>query len=275
MTYRNILVQIDAPEPIGRYEIAADLAARGGGRLTGLYLKTDLIAELADAESAGDLPPADLVQRIRDHRRRESESAAAAIAALEQVVAAAQVECDCRVINGDSPRDMITEARHADLVVLGPASLADTGGAFAVDVVVGGGAPVLLAPATTAMRRVGSHVLVAWNGSLESSRALRDALPILTDAAVLELRIAQRKHDRTDTASLVRYLERHGCRPSLQTVEDEGQSIPKWLISEALRTECDLIVMGVYGHARLGEFVLSDVSRQMLLSSPLPLLISA
>ena len=62
---------------------------------------------------------------------------------------------------------------------------------------------------------------------------------------------------------------------NIKVVEDGGQSIPKWLISEAVETGCDLIVMGVYGHMRQRDFVLSEVSRHMLQNSPLPLLISS
>jgi nucleotide-binding universal stress UspA family protein len=99
-------------------------------------------------------------------------------------------------------------------------------------------------------------------------------LPILTHDALLEIRTAQYKHDRTDAAALGRYLERHACRSNFKVVEDEGQSIPRWIISEAIEAGCDLIVMGVYGHTRQRDFVLSPISQHMLESSPLPLLIA-
>ena len=54
----------------------------------------------------------------------------------------------------------------------------------------------------------------------------------------------------------------------------EDQSIAEWLQSEAATTGCDLIVMGLYGHTRMREFVLGGVSRGMLLAPSLPLLVS-
>lgn len=275
MTYKTILVQIGAAAPPGRSEYAVELAARCGGGVTGLYLKFDLITELAGEAPVGELPTVDIVQRIRDRFQREDANAAAAAEVLNQLALGSKVDCDCRIVDGDSPRDMITEARHADLVIVGPWDPSRKGGAFAVDVARGAGVPVLIVPAKVDRPRVGARVLIAWNGSRESSSALRSALPILTRDALLEIRAAQYKHDQTDAAELRRYLERHGCRLNFEAVEDDGRSIPKWLIGEAVKAGCDLIVMGVYGHMRQRDFVLSDVSRAMLQDSPLPLLISS
>ena len=274
MAYKDILVQVDEATRPGQCEIAVELAARSGGRVTGLYLKTYLTAELAGAAAAGAPPPVDLGQRIRERLQRENENAAAAEAVLNRIALASKVDFSWRIVDGDTPRDMIIEARHTDLVVVGPWSAARDGHAFAVDIVVGAGVPVLVVPSEVDRPQVGARVLVAWNGSRESSCALRNALPILTRDAVLEIRTAQYKHDRTDAAALRSYLERHACRMDFRAVDDEGQSIPRWLINEAIQAECDLIVMGVYGHTRQRDFVLSEVSRNMLQNSPLPLLIS-
>jgi nucleotide-binding universal stress UspA family protein len=275
MAYTDILVQIDEATPPGRCDYAVELAARCGGRVTGLFLKFDLIKELAADVPIGELPSVDIVQRIRERFQREDANAAAAAEMLKQVASRSKVDCDFRILDGDSPRDMITEARHADLVVVGPWDPSQKGRAFAVDVARGAGVPVLIVPAKVDYPRVGARVLIAWNGSRESSSALRSALPILARDALLEIRTAHYKHDRTDAAALRRYLERHACRFNFEAIDDDGRSIPKWLIGEAVETGCDLIVMGVYGHTRERDFVLSDVSTAMLQDSPLPLLISS
>jgi len=272
MPYKQILVVIDPAASTCRYEIAVDLAQRGGGQLTGLYLKRSLIGSLAKVEASDALSPADMAQQIRERLQAQDADAAKAAAALSKIASAAGVNSVCRVIDGDGPHDMIAEARHADLVVVGPSN--EDGQPGPADIVLAAAVPVLIVPHTPGRARIGARVLIAWNGSRESSRALRDALPILTQDAVVEIRSAGRKHDRSDAAALCRYLEQHGCRPNLVVVEDAGQSIPKWLVGEAARADCDLIVMGVYGHMRQRDFVLSDVSAQMLQASPLPLLIS-
>jgi nucleotide-binding universal stress UspA family protein len=273
MAYKDILVLMDEATLPGRCEISVELAARCGGRVTGLYLKTDLVAELSATVAVGAPSTTDF-DRIRDHIQREDGHASAAAAMLQRIAAASKVDCDWRIVCGDTPRDVIIEARHADLVVVGPWDPPHRRQAFAVDIALGAGVPILILPAKVDHPRIGTRVLVAWNGSRESSSALRNALPILTHDALLEIRSARCKHDRTDAAALRSYLERHAYSANFKIIDDEGQSIPEWLISEAVETGCDLIVMGVYGHMRQTDFVLSEVSRHMLQSSPLPLLIS-
>jgi nucleotide-binding universal stress UspA family protein len=242
--------------------------------LTGLYLKTSLVTRIVKVEPIEPPPLEDLARRIRNQLQRDEAEASAAGVVLSAIAAEAHAEFECRMINGDTQRDMIIEARRADLVVLGAQVTADEVRAVPVDIALGGGAPVLIVPAKVDKARVGSHVLVAWNGSRESSRALRDALPLFAEDALIEVRTAHGKHDRTNSEALCRHLEQHGFSVNLEQVEDEGQSIPKWLVSEAIEADCDLIVMGVYGHTRLHDFVLSDVSREMLRAPTLPLLIS-
>jgi nucleotide-binding universal stress UspA family protein len=276
MPYKDILVQLEAAASFTRYEIAAELAARAGGRLTGVYLKTSLINQYNNIGTIGYLPPEDLNRLIREHNQGQGEDAAKSAAILTKAVAAAKADGDWRVIDGDTPNDLIFEARHADLVILGPQTPAPAYNVHAspVDITLGGGGPVLITPHRINKSKIGERVLVAWNGSREAARALRDALPLLVDNAAVEVRVAHPKDAEHDTALLTHHLERHGYRPNIETVVDEGQSISEWLASEASRTECDLIVMGLYGHARFQEFVLGGVSRDMLHSPPLPLLIS-
>lgn len=276
MSYTDIIVQIDDAAAPVRYQIAAGLAARAKGRVTGVYLKTTLINQFNNISAIGYLPPGELDRLIKEHNQGQNEDAAQAAASLVKIAKAVGADCDCRVIGGDTPADLIAEARHADLVVLGPPSPAPAYNVHAspVEIALGGGGPVLIAPAEAPEVKIGSRVLVAWNGSREAARALRDALPLLSKGAAVEVRIAHPKDGGHDAALLRHHLERHGFKPNIVTVVDEGQSISEWLAGEAARTECDLVVMGLYGHARLQEFVLGGVSRDMLHISKLPLLIS-
>jgi nucleotide-binding universal stress UspA family protein len=284
MSCQDVLVHIEAAAPRARYEIAAALAARGGGRLTGLYLKTSLINQFNDISALGYMPPGELDRLIRDHNQGQDEDMATAASVLAGLAARAKVECACRSINGDTPQELIVEARRADLVVMGPpsASPAYNVHASAVEVALGAGGPVLIVPAEFDLdrsgagsgARIGGHALVAWNGGREAARALRDALPLLPDKAIVEVRVAYAKDEVFDTSPLRRHIELHGCRPNIETVVEDGCSVSEWLANEALRTGCDLIVMGLYGHPRLQEFVLGGVSRELVHRSPLPLLIS-
>jgi nucleotide-binding universal stress UspA family protein len=276
MAYKDILVQIDAAASPLRYEIAAGLAARAGGHLTGVFLKTTLINQYNNIGTVGFLPPEDLNRLIKENNEGQDQDAAKSADTLKKAAAVAKAECDWRVVGGDIPDDLISLAQTADLVVLPPPAPnpAYSVHASAVDICLAG-CPVLLTPAEVAKTMVGEKALVAWNGSRESARALRDALPLLAPGAAVEVRIARpRDSIRDDSANLKAHLQRQGFTANVVVIEEGHGNVGDWLKAEAAKTGCDLIVMGLYGHTRLREFVLGGVSREMLHNSPLPLLIS-
>ena len=277
MAYSDIVVQLDVAASSHRYQIAAQLAARADGHVAGVYLKTSLINQYSNIGSIGYLPPVDLDLMIREHNQAQDDNAAKASAALAAAAMAAGVACEWRTVSGDAPTDLVAEARRADLVVLPPPASAPAFSvdASAVDITLGAGGPVLVVPETGAPAQIGHRVLLAWNGSREAARALRDALPLMADGAVVEVRMARPKDaGDQEPEALRRHLERHGLAVNLVSVVDEGQSIAGWLRAEAARTGCDLMVMGLYGHARLQEFVLGGVSRDMIHAPSIPLLLS-
>ena len=276
MAYKDILVHIDTPDSRPRYEVAAGLAARGGGVVAGVYLRTTLINQYVNIGTIGYLPPDDLDRLIREHNQGQTEAAAAAGAALQAAAAAVGAACEWRVIDGDTCDALVDEARRADIVVL-PSPVAsppyNTHGS-AVDVTLGGGGPVLVVPAVVGQIQVGRQVLVAWNGSREAARALREALPLIDPAAaVTVLTIRAKGADLTPDAGLARHLEHLGFTPDMVVVGDDAEA--QVLIErQAKAVGADLIVMGLYGHARLQEFVLGGASRGMLHASGVPLLVA-
>jgi nucleotide-binding universal stress UspA family protein len=277
MTYRTILVQLDGETSPVRYEIAAALAARTGGHVSACYLKTTLINQYNAIGAIGFLPPEDLNQMIREVDQGQMEASAKATAVAARLAAAAGVGFESRVISGDTPDAMIAAARCADLTILPPpsASPAYNVHASAVEVAMACGGPVLVTPRNASSPRIGDRVLVAWDGGREAARALRDALPLLAPNAVVEVRMAGHGDDHDRKADdLAARLERLGCAVNVVFADLRETRIGEWLKSEAKAADCDMIVMGLYGHARVEEFVLGGVSRQMLHEPALPLLIS-
>lgn len=276
MAYKDVLVHIDTPEAKPRYEMAANLAARGGGVVTGVYLRTTLINQYVNIGTIGYLPPDDLDRLIRDHNQGQTDAANAAGAALLAAAASAGAHCEWRVIDGDTCEALVAEARRADITVL-PSPVAsppyNTHGS-AVDVALGGGGPVLVVPPASSQIEVGRQVLVAWNGSREAARALREALPLIDPAAaVTVLTIRAKGADLSPDAGVARHLEHLGFKPNMVVVGDDAEA--QVLIERQAKTiGADLIVMGLYGHARLQEFVLGGASRGMLHGSGIPLLVA-
>jgi hypothetical protein len=77
------------------------------------------------------------------------------------------------------------------------------------------GRPVLIIPYAGTFARVGTRVLIAWDGTREANRALHDVLPLIEDAeAVTVLYVGTRESDldraRLRLERVVQHLQRHG-----------------------------------------------------------------
>jgi nucleotide-binding universal stress UspA family protein len=277
MLYRDIVVQIDKPDARARYDTAAALTARSRGRLAGVYLKTSLINQYNSIDPIAWLPPDSLNQVVREHNEAQDRAAEASGAALDESAKRLGVEAALAVVSGDTPDDLIAIARCADLVVLPPPTRFSAYSVHASAVAVGieCGGPILIVPEGSQRGEIGSRVLVAWNGGREAARAVRDALPLLAEGAVVEVRMAHPAAEEGDAAgALRRRLEGRGLKVNVVVAAHPDERIADWLKGEAKQSGCDLIVMGLYGHTRVREFVLGGVSRGMLHEPALPLLIS-
>ena len=55
---------------------------------------------------------------------------------------------------------------------------------------------------------------------------------------------------------------------------ETGQRVSDILLTEAMQMSADLLVMGAFSHSRLREFVLGGVTRDILSSAALPVLMA-
>lgn len=139
------------------------------------------------------------------------------------------------------------------------------------------GRPVLVVPPTVQSLRA-SKILIAWQDSREARRAVRDSLPLLEQAdQILLTQICEQPDAGQAKASLhdvATYLSRHriGVSPGIM-LKAEG-SVADELIRVAQLERIDLIVVGAYGHSRLGEWVFGGVTADLLARSPVCCLFS-
>jgi nucleotide-binding universal stress UspA family protein len=138
------------------------------------------------------------------------------------------------------------------------------------------GRPALVIPNRRLSDRIGSRVLVAWNGRREAARAVFDALPLMQGAsAVRVVTINEGDKDKEwPGTDICRNLVRHGVRAGTTEKISAPAGAGPGLIAEADAFEADLIVMGCYGHSRLREFVLGGASRHVLQKMRVPVLMS-
>ncbi len=142
------------------------------------------------------------------------------------------------------------------------------------------GRPVLIMP--PAKNGMGEWqdktVALAWNGSLQSARALYNAIPLLARTEKLYLLTVEghgHTHDLAAEAALMEYLRAHGINAQAILVgggnyRTDGEA----LLMRAKDLKADLLVMGAYGHSMFREMVLGGVTEHMLQKADIPLLMS-
>jgi nucleotide-binding universal stress UspA family protein len=122
---------------------------------------------------------------------------------------------------------------------------------------------------------VTDHIMIAWNGSLEASRAVLGALPLLYVANQVSIFAApQYDTEDVDPADLAEYLSWHGIGAHPLPGSSDEHATGAVLVSAASEQKATLIVMGAYTHSRLRQRFLGGVTRHLLAHGPAPLLMS-
>jgi len=81
------------------------------------------------------------------------------------------------------------------------------------------------------------------------------------------------QHSEVPGADIGLWLARHGVAVEVQYIPAQVAA-GEALLSHAADISADLIVAGGYGHSRFREAVLGGVTRTLLRSSPVPVLLS-
>ncbi|KQX01404.1 universal stress protein [Massilia sp. Root418] len=277
MTYRTILVHADlsrhAPQ---RIRLAATLARTFDAHLVGGAMTGVSRFLLPASVAMGGPMIADQVELMRGNAER---------ALVEFDTLAGQMgvaSYERRLVQDDFDGGMALQARYADLVVLSQTDPEENVPGAWNDlpeyVLLNAVRPVLLVPYAGTWEHVGSEVLVAWDGSMEATRAVTAALPLLKQAPRVTVVVFNPQsrygvHGQQPGADLALYLSRHGVRVEVSaqpTALDAGNA----LLSLAADTGADLLVMGGYGHARLREMLLGGVTATILRDMTLPVLMA-
>lgn len=178
----------------------------------------------------------------------------------------------------------ILRGRHDDAIVLGQDDPDDSAAFiarhFVEDVVLGSGRPVLLVPRAGDIKKLGENVVIACDDSREAARVVADALPVLRRARFVEIMTVERHRDdetpcRHRGIEISAYLDRQGVRASFfSTPRVRGDSTGLTLLDRANSVHADMLIAGAYAHSRGIERVLGGVTRTLLETSSLPVLLS-
>lgn len=204
-------------------------------------------------------------------------------ASLDELGREHGLEVEWRCLEGIGSIVVPQHARLADLCILSQdASAVDTatGYSFSEQLLFVTGQPMVFVPTRGFFATLGRHILVAWNSSRASARAVNDALPLLERAAqvtVLAVNPAElaQRYSALPAEQMVEHLKRHGATVNGIWLNDiPAGSIASVVQAEAHRVRADLIVAGAFGHPRLWEKMMGGVTRDLLARMSLPVLMS-
>ena len=273
--YASLMVAVDLdPAATERVKLASSLADRFGARLVGVA------GASAFAPLYHDMSPVAHARLVEDEWRRAGEALERA-QALFRAAAGSRDGVEWRAAAGEPVDHLISQARAADLVVVGRPGPDD-----ALDprlrvppgpLLMGLGRPVLLAPPRVE-RLSAARVVVAWKDTRETRRAVLDSLPLVRTAeAVFVVVVGEGEgggEGRDGAADVAAYLARHGAASATVLRPGPGGSVADTLQRTAQREGADLVVAGAYGHSRLRQWVFGGVTRDLLGSASICCLLS-
>ena len=255
MAYKSILVHADlsrhAPQ---RIAIAARLALDHRAHLIGAAMTG--VSRFTLENNRGMRGGAVAAQISALHGQAEQ-----ALDQFERLARqAGAVSLERRLIEDDEDGGMAVSARYSDLTVLSQhddsEALPGAMGDLVPYVMLNAARPVLIVPRSGQFAQVDNTVVVAWDGSMEATRAIGHAQPA--------------RHPGADIAA---YLSRHGVPVEVRQTVAIGD-IGAALLAMAAEVHADLLVMGGYGHARFREILLGGVTETVLRQMTLPVLMA-
>lgn len=278
MSIRKILVPLTGNNGDAlALDAATYMANKLGARITGLHVRSSGDAALP---FLGDTASGAVIEEIFDRIEAEAESLAkkaesafrtwADKAALPGGVAPSYIEA-----SGDRDGLLATHARRCDLIVVrGPASEDDAGIATDIEaVLMGSGRPVLLVPEKVS-ENIAHKVIVAWNDSVESSRATAAAMPLLEVAdSVTVAGIKTHADDTLHLEPIADWINAHGAVADTSVIDAGNEEISDILIQHTRRYDGALLVMGAYSHSQFREQVLGGVTQDILDYTEVPVLL--
>ena len=175
---------------------------------------------------------------------------------------------------GDS--QVASYARIFDVTVLGRPGpeRGDARMATAEAALFESGRPVLLAPPRTPVALADTTV-IAWNQSIETTRATAFAMPLLKTAKrVIVLTISEHKVEGPTGEQLAHNLRADGVAAEAIERSAKGRSHGDAILENAASLGADLLVKGAYTQSRLRQMIFGGATSLILSKAEIPVFMS-
>ncbi|GLQ06539.1 universal stress protein [Sneathiella chinensis] len=292
MSLRTILVPLSGSDSFcdtAALTSALKVARRIGAHVVALHVKLD---PRSAAAFVGEGMTSAMIESVIDMAEKDGETRKNAALSLFNEICQEQkieitdnpvfgtpetvtAEFDVRIGNREDV--LLSVGRLFDLIVMCKVSTDEnTSNSLVLNAALREtGRPVLIVSETIG-DDFGKRIAVAWNGSVESSRAITHALPFLKAAERVMLICAVDDLDEDINPDEARkYLALHGVAANSCKIHGtSGRTTAESLMTQAHKCDADLVVMGAYTRSQLRRLFLGAVTGEVLDKCDLPTLMS-
>jgi nucleotide-binding universal stress UspA family protein len=255
-------------------EFATSVAETFNAHLTGVAFADDGISS---AIFSG--VPADVVQKVIAQNTKDAQMEIDRFAEISErrlASVAHRLVIERRL---DMPDAFAEMARCADLSIIMQSDDGDYGNNDAIieATLFESGRPLLVAPYIQRAELKLDRVVCCWDGGWPAARAIGDALPLLKMAGEVKLLTITREDSLKpdcQTLEIATHLARHDLKVDVEITTSADVDVAESILNYVADNSVTLVVMGGYGHSRFREFVLGGVTRTMLSSMTVPVLLS-
>ena len=255
-----------------RFQVAVDVARAFEGHVTCVQAVTPIDAYVPVDPFGGSTMIGDVFEKAKQAEDEQRSR-------LEERLKVEGISWDWHCHAGVAARLLTGHGWLSDLIVVSapPEDWSARLGTppTAADVAVNSRSPVMVVPQGAKGLNCQGTAMIAWNGSPESCQAVRSALPLLQLAkSVVLVTISEENPYDFPPLQASTYLSRHGVTSEIVELPADGKPVAQVLRTAAADRKAGYLVMGAYGQSRLQERLLGGVTREMLIGTPLPLLLS-
>lgn len=277
MSFGTILLHLNGGDRDStNLDYAVKLAAEHRAHLIALRTITPFYPTIG---AFGDAAVGVIVELQERYRASERAASAKTHELSERLCGAADLKLEWREEEDFADDIVPIHARYADVAIIGQPERGKIEPTHSPELpanaIMGAGRPVIVVPYAGKFDQPPRHVLIAWSGTREATRAVHDALPLLkraTKVSILSINPKDGRH--LPGADIAAHLARHGCKAEAARTVASDISVADVILSEASDLGVDLIVMGAYGHSRLREWALGGATRDVLNTMTVPVLFS-
>ena len=281
MTMKTILVPFRNDEVAqAAVKASCEIAQRFGSHIEGLFIQTPPLVYASEGIAIGGY-----VTQLADEERRRADEAENQFKRLieEHDIAFQALNATTQtpsahwsLMDGLSEQIIGEYGRLFDLIVVGretKKASPDWGVICEAALFESGRLVFLASPKLPAP--MGENIVICWNGSTETARTISLSMPFLLQAK--QVRVLTVKGVTVPGPSgeqIVETLLRNGVRASNHLAQLDGRGVGEATLEEAHRLGADLLVKGTYANSRLRQMIFGGVTRHILTSTEIPVLMA-